>query len=152
MKVREVGRGDAEEWRRLRGLLWPDEDHAGDIASYFAGNAMVSCPGGTASVLVLERGDGKLGGFVEVGLRPFAEGCETRPVGYVEGWYVDEDLRRQGGGAALIRAAEAWARAQGCREIASDCHADNEVSLHAHVALGFEVCERVVQLKKSLAD
>jgi len=150
MKVRPVRSDDAAEWRRLRGLLWPGEDHGPDIAAFFAGDAMVSCPGGVAQVLVVEREDGRLGGFVEVGLRPFAEGCETRPVGYVEGWYVDEDLRRRGAGAGLVRAAEAWARAQGCVEIASDCAIDNQVSLRAHRALGFVEVERAILLRKRL--
>jgi aminoglycoside 6'-N-acetyltransferase I len=149
VNVREVRHADAAEWMRMRRLLWPDDDHAGDIARYFAGDAMVSCPGGTAAVLVAER-DGGLCGFVEVGMRPFADGCETRPVGYVEGWFVDEGARRRGAGGALIAAAEAWARAHGCREIASDCHLDNVVSLRAHLALGFAETERAIHFRKPL--
>ena len=150
MKVRPVRSDDAEEWRRLRGLLWPGEDHGPDIAAFFAGDAMVSCPGGIAQVFVVERGSGGLGGFVEVGLRPFAEGCETRPVGYVEGWFVDEDLRRRGAGAELVRAAEEWARAQGCVELASDCAIENEISFRAHRALGFAEVDRVILLRKKI--
>lgn len=39
--------------------------------------------------------------FAEVGSRPYAESRSTRPVGYVETWYVDYDGRRQGSTAAL---------------------------------------------------
>src|SRR5581483_8999398 len=78
-------------------------------------------------------------GFVEVGLRSHADGCDPRrPVGYVEGWYVDPPARRRGVGGALLAAAEAWARAQGCREMASDTWADNRRSQRAHQALGYE--------------
>jgi aminoglycoside 6'-N-acetyltransferase I len=138
----------------MRDLLWPPgegDDHAAEIARFFEGDALVSCPGGLATaVFVLDRGDGRLGGFIETGLRPFADGCDTRPVGYVEGWYVDEDLRRAGHGAALIAAAESWAVAQGCTEMASDCDLDNEVSLHAHLALGYAESERVIKLCKKI--
>jgi hypothetical protein len=41
-------------------------------------------------------------------------------VAYLEGWYVDRDVRRHGIGAALVHAAEAWARERGYRELASD--------------------------------
>ena len=73
-----------------------------------------------------------------------------RPVGYLEGWYVADAHRREGHGAALLRAAEDWARSQGCTEMASDTWLDNEVSQRAHAALGFEVVDRVVNYKKRL--
>jgi catechol 2,3-dioxygenase-like lactoylglutathione lyase family enzyme len=138
----------------MRRLLWPpeeSEDHAAEIARFFGGDSIVSCPGGgAAAVLVVERDQGGLGGFVEAGLRPFAEGCETRPVGYVEGWFVDEDLRRRGVGRALLAAAEAWAIGEGCAEMASDCDPANEASRLAHLASGYVERGRAVQLAKRL--
>ena len=154
MRVRRVRPADADEWLRMRNLLWPPdegEDHADDIARFFDGDPLVSCPGGVAAVFVAERARRRLGGFVEAGLRPFAEGCDTRPVGYVEGWFVDRDLRRSGVGRKLLAAAEAWARAQGCREMASDCLVRNEVSRRAHVALGYREGDRVIQFSKRLS-
>lgn len=50
------------------------------------------------------------------------------PVGYVEAWYVDPDVRRTGYGRALLAAAEAWALRRGCREMASDAQLGNAVS------------------------
>ena len=41
-------------------------------------------------------------------------------------------------GRALVRAAEHWARAQGCMEMASDADPQNEASHRAHTACGFE--------------
>ena len=100
----------------------------------------------------MERVVGGLGGFVEVALRPWADGCETHPVGYIEAWYVDADLRKQGSGRALIEVAEDWAIEQGCSEMASDCELDNTISFQAHLALGYEAYNRVIQFRKSLVS
>jgi aminoglycoside 6'-N-acetyltransferase I len=87
---------------------------------------------------------------VEVGLRNYAEGCESSPVGYVEGWYVDQSVRRQGVGRALIRAAEDWARSRGCTEIASDTEVENAGSQEAHERLGYERVETIVVYRRAL--
>jgi aminoglycoside 6'-N-acetyltransferase I len=64
-----------------------------------------------------------------VGLRSHADGGdESRPVGYVEGWFVAEGWRRQGIGGELVHPAEEWSRAQGCREMASGALIDNLLS------------------------
>lgn len=101
-------------------------------------------------VFVVDRGDGSLAGFVEAGSRPYAEGCDTSPVGYVEAWYVDGDLRRQGYGRALLAAAEDWARQRGYREMASDALLDNETSHRAHKSAGYAEVERIVTFRKVL--
>ena len=102
------------------------------------------------AVLVADRGDGRLAGFVEIGSRDYAEGCASSPVAYLEGWYVDPDVRGRGLGRRLQRAAEAWAVAHGYTEMASDAELHNDASLAAHIALGFEEIERQVCLKKRL--
>ena len=104
----------------------------------------------SSPVFVAERVDGTLGGFVEAGLRKYADGCDTSPVGYIEGWYVDADLRGQGIGRALVRAAEQWALERGCLEMGSDTWIDNEVSYRAHLAIGYEEAERLIHFKKRL--
>ena len=102
-------------------------------------------------ILVAEESDGKLTGFLEAGLRSYADGCDaSHAVGYVEGWYVAEQRRQRGIGAALLRGAEDWARGQGCVEMASDSTIDNAVSQQVHEALGFEVAERSVLYRKTL--
>jgi aminoglycoside 6'-N-acetyltransferase I len=90
-----------------------------------------------AAAFVAVRPGGGLCGFVEASVRPMADGCTTHPVGYVEGWYVDPDVRQKGVGRALVGAAEAWAVSRGCREMASDAHLDNAAGVVAHRALGF---------------
>ena len=88
--------------------------------------------------------------FIEVGLRNYAEGCETSPVGYIEAWYVDEHLRGQKLGRELILAAEHWAREKGCTEMASDTWLENEASITAHLRLGYYEVERLVHFAKKL--
>ena len=98
-----------------------------------------------------EADDGSLIGFLEASLRSHADGCDpAQPVGYVEGWFVHEGHRGQGVGAALMRAAEDWARTQGCREMASYALIDNEGSQNAHNALGFAEVDRCVHYRKLL--
>jgi len=94
---------------------------------------------------------GQLVGFAELSRRPYAEGCETSPVGFLEGWYVAPARRRQGIGRALVQAAEVWARGRGCREFASDALAENGLSAAAHRALGFEEVEVIRCFRKDLA-
>ena len=87
---------------------------------------------------------------MEAAICPWAIGCEFRPVGYIEGWYVVEDYRGHGVGKKLLAKAEDWARSHGCMEMASDAIIDNEVSQHVHEALGYEVVDRCVHYRKKL--
>lgn len=105
-----------------------------------------------AAVFVLERDDGGLAGYVEVGARSIVDGCHSSPVGYIEAWFVDAGVRRNGHGRALLEAAEAWARLQGYIEMGSDALLGNEASHAAHKASGYEEVDRVVTFRKSLEN
>src|SRR5205823_5668747 len=83
-------------------------------------------------------------GFCEVSQREYANGCDTSPVGFLEGWYVLPGHRRSGVGRALVHAAERWTLARGCTELGSDTEVENRVSQRAHRRLGFRETERVV--------
>jgi aminoglycoside 6'-N-acetyltransferase I len=121
---------------------------AAELDLILAGKAPGILP---ATVFVTEANDGALLGFLEAGLRSHADGCDpSHPVGYVEGWYVVESHRHHGIGAALLRAAEDWARTQGCTEMASDTQVENLLSQCAHAALGFHVAERSILYRKPL--
>jgi aminoglycoside 6'-N-acetyltransferase I len=146
MLIRHATLEDQAEWLRMRAALWPHcplADHHTEMRAQLADAARYA-------VFVVERDSGKLGGFLEASLRQYADGCRTSPVGYIEGWYVDADLRQQGWGGALVTAAEHWAGAQGCAEMASDCELDNDVSFYAHLALGYEEVDRAIQFRKLL--
>jgi aminoglycoside 6'-N-acetyltransferase I len=148
--VRPARPEDFDELAAMRHALWPDgpvDEHRRELDDIHEGNWSRTFP---YMVLVAEEG-GRLIGFADVTMRSYAEGCDAkRPPGYLEGWYVLEAHRRRGAGAALLRAAEEWARAQGCLEMASDTWIDNEDAQRAHEALGFEVADRVVTFRKSL--
>jgi aminoglycoside 6'-N-acetyltransferase I len=101
------------------------------------------------SIFVSEEGE-RLTGFIEVGLRLYAEGCETSPVGYIEGWYVAPEHRKTGTGRELVKVAEDWARSQGCSEMASDSILENVEGQQAHIRLGYTEVERQVCFRKSL--
>ena len=143
--IRRATAEDKGEWQRMRLLLWPEEASEATMSEL---DEMLADP--TEPVFVAVREDGKLGGFLEGGLRKYADGCDTSPVGYIEGWFVDKDLRRQGVGAQLVQAMEAWALQQGCTEMASDTWLDNEGSIQAHLTLGYEESERSVHFRKAL--
>jgi aminoglycoside 6'-N-acetyltransferase I len=148
MHIRRVRTEDDSEWLRMRDALWPglpDAHHRHEMAGYLGDEV-------THAVFVVDRGGGRLGGFLEASTRAGADGCETSPVGYIEGWYVDADLRRSGWGGALVTAAEDWARGRGYAEMASDCVIENVVSFRAHTALGYREVERLVHFRKPLNE
>jgi aminoglycoside 6'-N-acetyltransferase I len=145
LNIRLANSADKPEWLRMRLLLWPDVE-APDLLQEMEG--MLADP--LTPVFVLERPGGGLAGFLEASTRKYAEGCYTAPVGYIEGWFVDEDLRGQGLGHELVRRAEDWARAQGLKEMGSDTWLDNDVSIRAHLAMGYEEVERLIHFAKTL--
>ncbi|HEX7939799.1 MAG TPA: aminoglycoside 6'-N-acetyltransferase [Gemmatimonadaceae bacterium] len=137
--MRPVVPADAAAWIAMRRALWPDDETVGaEAQKYFDGTVR-----GLLHVLFAVDGAGRALGFAELNIRAYAEGAESERVAYLEGWYVVDDARRTGVGAALIRAAEDWGRAQGCTEFASDALLENEVSARAHTALGFREVERI---------
>lgn len=150
MRVRLIELSDRAEWLRLLVQLYPDHPAAEHVPAVDAYISLTPCDELLPSaVFVAERADGDLAGFLELSVRNYAEGC-AGPAPYVESWFVDADVRGQGIGRALMRAAESWARNRGYREIASDAELENTGSHAAHAALGFEEVERGVHFRKAL--
>jgi aminoglycoside 6'-N-acetyltransferase I len=143
--VRPVRESDFQEWFRLRRMLWDElseEEHRDEMFDIFEHTD-------SQLVLVAER-EGRLVGFLEASIRPFVEDCHTDHVGYLEGWFVEREFRRYGIGRDLVRGAERWARKKGCIEMASDAEVGNDLSLEAHLKLGYAETSRLVHLRKDL--
>jgi aminoglycoside 6'-N-acetyltransferase I len=145
-QIRPVTSADRDAWLEMRCALWPDGagSHRPEVDRFFAGHRREP-----AEVLIARDDRGYIG-FVELSIRNVVDGCHTGNVGYLEGWYVVPAARRQGAGRALVSAAEQWAREQGCTEFGSDASLDNNVSLAAHRALGFEETSRAQNFRKVL--
>jgi aminoglycoside 6'-N-acetyltransferase I len=144
--IRMPEREDFDGWLELRQRLWPEcsrDQHELEMGSVLA-------DADRAAVFVASTTMGELAGFVEVAIRPWAEGCETTPVGYVEALYVTPDTRGLGFGKSLLRAAEAWAADRGCREMASDALAGNAPSRALHRSLGYAEGEVMVPFHKRI--
>lgn len=145
IKIRGLHPGDHSEWLRLRLALWPKHLPAELETEMVAIAADPQQP-----VFVAERPGGGLCGLLEVSIRKEAEGCLTNRIGYLEGWYIDPDLRQQGVGSKLVAAAETWAKSQGCTEMGSDTSPDYPLSSQAHARLGYQEVQRTIHFRKEL--
>jgi len=148
MDVRELQSSDQKAWLAMRAALWPhctSERQISEMHAYFS-------DGGLLATFVAVDIDGSLCGFIEASLRPCAEGCTTRPVGYIEGIFVQPAFRRRGIARRLVEAAESWAVSCGCLEFASDCHTDNATSIRFHESLGFAVAKRLVHFRRDVPE
>jgi aminoglycoside 6'-N-acetyltransferase I len=143
--VREMDANDRAAWAEMRSALWPDDTpqaHAAAIDELLKSDANW---GFVAEILY----DGIVG-FAEVAIRNYANGCDSRPVAFLEGIWVRPELRRRGIGSSLVRHAEALLVSQGFRELGSDTEINNRASQKAHLAWGFSETERVVYFRKTL--
>lgn len=95
--------------------------------------------------------DEKPVGFANVSIRyDYVEGCETSPVGYLEGIYVEDCYRNNNFARELVIACEDWVKNKGIKEFASDCELTNLDSLAFHLAIGFKEANRIICFKKEL--
>ena len=145
MTIKQATPADLAEVTRLALLLWPGHEPealSADLAP------LLDQPD---AAVFLCGSEGRMVGFAQCQLRrDYVEGCETSPVGYLEGVYVEEAHRRRGVAAALVAACQDWARTQGCREFASDCELDNADSLRFHLGVGFEEANRIICFTRKL--
>ena len=147
MEIREIQQADFSNWSRLRKKLWShvtDDENRAEIEQFLR-------DGSNTQIFLAKEDDGEIIGFLEASLRfEYVEGCEHAPVGYIEGWFVEENYRRQEVGRRLVQAAEDWARQLGCLKMASDCELENLVSLAAHLRVGYEEAARIIHFRKHL--
>jgi aminoglycoside 6'-N-acetyltransferase I len=143
--VRPMHAGDRGVWAPMRAALWPQESAAAHakaidelLAEAEAWGFIAETPGGGAA------------GFTEIAIRKYANGCDSAPVAFLEGVWVEPQYRRRGIGARLIAHAGEFVIARGFRELGSDTPIDNAASLAAHLVWGFSETERVVYFRKLL--
>ncbi len=144
MRIRDLLANDRAEWLRMRTALWPEcsrERHLLEMEQLTAT--------GRGVVFVAVRENGALCGFAEVAIRhDHVDGASSVPVAYLEGWYVDADVRGHGIGRQLLEATEKWALTRGVKELASDAELENSKSIEAHLSCGFrETCRAVHFIK-----
>ena len=132
-------KADCEALGALMAKLWPDhspEEMAREAAVLTEKND---------AVFFLKWEEKQAVGFAQCQLRyDYVEGCESSPVGYLEGIYVAQTHRMRGIARELLNACENWAKEKGCREFASDCTLDNTQSRNFHMRAGFEEANRIV--------
>ncbi len=144
VSIRAMTETDRAAWIALRSRLWPEYSagHPADVDEMLER--------GTTWGFIAEDPSGVALGFAEVSVRAYANGCEQRPVPFLEGIWVDPDAQRQGVGQALIDHVAAFAKARDFSELCSDALLDNTASHAAHAGWGFVETERVVYFRKDL--
>jgi aminoglycoside 6'-N-acetyltransferase I len=149
MPIRRATTADLPQLTALRTRLWPqaaEGDHRTELT------AMLRRPPTEWAAFLYVPASGPCG-FAEASLRhDHVNGCDSSPVAFLEGIYLDPADRRQGGGRHLVDAVRQWAVELGCRELASDTPSDNLASRTFHAALGFTETQRVVFFRQALSD
>jgi len=144
IEIRALGENDRSVWAKMRHALWPEsslEEHERDTARVLASDEYWG---------FVATQNGEAFGFAEIAIRKYANGCESQPVPFLEGIWVDPRYRRSGIGRHLVAHVEHFVKARGFREIGSDALLDNQGSHAAHAGWGFAETERVVYFRKVL--
>ena len=138
---------DASRLAELVGIVWPE--HSREELTKIVGEYI----GSDNSAVFYACADGQAVGVALCALRhDYVEGCETSPVGYLEGIVVREAYRHRAVARALLSECEQWAREKGCTEFASDCELTNAASLRFHLSVGFREENRIICFKKMLVS
>jgi aminoglycoside 6'-N-acetyltransferase I len=128
----------------MREALWPEASgHEKDIGEILSA---------TDAWGFIAEVDQVPAGFAEISIRKAANGCESQPVPFLEGIWIEPPHRREGIGARLIAQIEAFLKARGFGELGSDSLIENREAHDAHGAWGFIETERVVYFRKSLRE
>jgi GNAT superfamily N-acetyltransferase len=92
-------------------------------------------PASRHAVLVAESPERKVIGWLHVSLSPL---LEVQLRAEVNGLVVDDDERSRGTGAFLLRAAEQWARSQGCKNMSVRSNVIRERAHQFYLRHGYE--------------
>jgi len=148
MIIRKVTEKDFDSWLKMRYDLWPYhtmeelETEMRKIYKFFDVDNIA---------YVAEEGN-IIVGLIELSIHETAPGCTTKNVGFIEGWYVKEDMRQKGIGKLLVKQGEIWAKAAACMEMASDTNERYPISPIAHKALGYQEVNIPLHYRKSLMN
>ena len=143
--IQKAKQADSQAAAGLAALLWPGHR----LSELEAELAELTARPDAAVFLAWENSIPV--GFAQCQLRhDYVEGTSTSPVGYLEGIYVLETHRHRGLAKALLTACQAWAKAAGCQEFASDCELTNTDSLDFHLKAGFSEANRIICFIKPL--
>jgi aminoglycoside 6'-N-acetyltransferase I len=145
LAIRELTSADRAVWCRMRTSLWPDETVRGHHAAIGEILAAKDAWG-----FIAETSENEPLGFAEISIRKAANGCESQPVPFLEGIWVEPQSRRRRVGARLIAHIEAFLTARGFHELGSDSLIENQAAHEAHARWGFSETERVVYFRKPL--
>ena len=144
MAIRKATPADSVTLATLASRMWSSDP--AELESMFA-----ELTASAEAVCFLAYDGAEPVGFAQCQLRhDYVEGCETSPVGFLEGVSVEPGHHRKGIAKALVSSCEDWARSMGCTEFASDCELDNTASLAFHLAIGFEEAGRTIWFNKKL--
>ena len=144
VEIREILPADRTLWAEMRHRLWPEESPAEHLA--YLERVLKD---GLLGAYVAMSGGAPVG-FAEIGVRPYANGCEQQPVAFLEGIWVAPTARRGGIARDRITHVSAALRARGFSELGSDALLANTASHAAHHDWGFAETERVVYFRKPL--
>ena len=144
VEIKTLNESMLGSWVNMRQELWPwatREQHLYEVKELIESGEFVAW--------AVWRGNEAIG-FLELYVRPFANGCNSRPVPFLEGIWIEPAWRSNGIGRQLLNVAENWAKSKGHSEMGSDADLENINSHKAHLAWGFVETERVVYFRKGL--
>ncbi len=146
ISIGPVTKDDFHDWLAMALQLWPDYE-PDELRAILEG----LIPDAKQEPFICRLADGSPAGFLDLSTRTdYVEGTKSSPVGYIEGIFVQEQLRGQGIGRALVEFAEDWAAEKGFTELASDAELDNTDSHEFHKSVGFEEAGRIIAFVKHL--
>jgi len=145
--IKEATAEDLDSWVELRVQLWP---HQSAEESRTDCLKIIDSQREVCFISYPSSEEKKGNGFIEVSTRDYSDGCESSPVGYIEGVFVSEGNRKKGLGKELIEKSYGWFLTKGCSEVGSDALIENEESISFHKRIGFEEVERHVVFRKQI--
>jgi GNAT superfamily N-acetyltransferase len=124
---------------------WRDQAEAPAAGRHWLTDSLAAAKAGTGTVIVATVADGSVAGVISI--RP-SRHFTGELDGYVGELAVAEDASRRGIGAALVQAAETWARDHGLRNLTLHTGAFNTSARAFYAALGF--MEEEVRLTRAI--